>query len=356
MTEGGQQSGQQPGRGRSGRGRGGRRRGGGQAQERRAQNSNVSNLSETQSPTSVQPPSPAVHDAGASPSANGRGAGGGRRGARYPRRGGGGESRRGGGGGESRRGGGEPRQRAAHGGRRTFGGHLTSGAASNSNSLSAASLSVDAPEFVPGQQTPATRNGASGVAGPSSRSAPSKKEPKSTASDLPTRIHEDINNGHYERVEKHRMGGAAQAVIHPSPRSQLLITAGVEKKPTLILSRDFHLTPATRHVLNRGQPVRTHAVWCAMPAPVPRCTETSYANGWSCAEICGDLLPCGEHECSQPCHSGLCGSCEIPIPSFCYCGKEHKDIACEQRGEKVASYDHGQVDDDAHASDAVTDG
>ncbi|KAK8048875.1 hypothetical protein PG994_010605 [Apiospora phragmitis] len=48
MTEGGQQSGQQSGRGRSGRGRGGRRRGAAQAQERRPQNSHASNVPETQ--------------------------------------------------------------------------------------------------------------------------------------------------------------------------------------------------------------------------------------------------------------------------------------------------------------------
>ncbi|KAK8019378.1 hypothetical protein PG990_004516, partial [Apiospora arundinis] len=192
MTETGQQ---QPGRGRSGRGRGGRRRGAAQGQERRQQNPQAANLTDTQSPSVSQPSDAVAQDAGA-PSSSNRGGGRGRRGARNPRRGGGGEPRRGGGVGE-------PRQRAAHGGRRTFGGHLTSDAASNNNSGSPVALSVEAPEFVPGQQPPATRNGAPGGAvAQAGRSAAPKKEmlPKSTATDLPTRIHEDINNGHYECV------------------------------------------------------------------------------------------------------------------------------------------------------------
>ena len=411
MTESGQQSQPQPGRGRSGRGRGARRRGAAQGQERGQQNPQASNRADTQGPNTSQPPSAAAPDAGA-PSSSNRGGGGGggrgRRGGRNPRRGGG----------EPRRGGAEPRQRAAHGGRRTFGGHLTSDAASSNNPGSPATLSVEAPEFVPGQQPPANRNGASG--GQANRSAAPKREilPKSTATDLPTRIHEDINNGHYECVictnevlrnsrvwscsicwtvahlscvrkwysnqnkkANEQEGETPNGWRCPGCNSSLIdeptsyhCWCGKESNPHSIPGLPPHSCNQTcakpRSTCPHPCGLVCHAgpcppcgmmgpsmsCFCGKNTSTKRCTETSYSNGWSCAEICGDLLPCGEHECSQPCHSGLCGSCEIPIPSFCYCGKEHKDIACEQRGEKLASYDHGQLDDDAHASDAVTDG
>ncbi|KAK6866042.1 hypothetical protein PG995_002570 [Apiospora arundinis] len=410
MTETGQQ---QPGRGRSGRGRGGRRRGAAQGQERRQQNPQAANLTDTQSPSVSQPSDAVAQDAGA-PSSSNRGGGRGRRGARNPRRGGGGEPRRGGGVGE-------PRQRAAHGGRRTFGGHLTSDAASNNNSGSPAALSVEAPEFVPGQQPPVTRNGAPGGAiAQAGRSAAPKKEmlPKSTATDLPTRIHEDINNGHYECVictnevlrnsrvwscsicwtvahlscvrkwysnqnkkANEQEGETPNGWRCPGCNSSLTeeptsyhCWCGKESNPHSIPGLPPH---SCNQTCAKPRPTCPHpcglvchagpcppcgmmgpsmSCYCGKNTSTKRCTETSYANGWSCAEICGDLLPCGEHECSQPCHSGLCGSCEIPIPSFCYCGKEHKDIACEQRGDKFDSYDYGQLGDDAHTSDVFADG
>ncbi|KAF9879194.1 NF-X1 type zinc finger [Colletotrichum karsti] len=149
---------------------------------------------------------------------------------------------------------------AVPGTQRTFGGRLTTNANADENAV--AGLSADAPDFVPGQPVP-------------QRAAPTPKQkkpqypsaPKSTAADLPTRIHEDISHGH----------------------------------------------------------------------------ETDYGSGWSCKEICGDMLPCGEHFCATPCHPGLCGSCEVPMQARCYCGKEHKEIPCDRRGDLEMSFNHGQV-------------
>lgn len=411
---------QQPGRDRSGRGRRGRRRGAAhtqaQVREGRQQTPHASDVPEMQNSNSVAQPPPTAHDTSAPSTANGRGAGRGRRGARNPRRGGG-EPRWGNG--ESRRGGNEPRQRAAHGGRRTFGGYLTSDAASSRNSASPGALSVEAPEFVPGQLPPVTRNGASrGPAAPVARPTAPKKEPKSTASDLPTRIHEDINNGYYECVictnevlRNSRVWSCSicWTVAHLSCVRKWYINQSQKKNEQEGETPNGWRCPGCNSSLTEeptsyhcwcGKESNPHSIpglpphscnqTCAKPrstcphpcglvchaGPCPpcgmmgpsmscfcgkntstkRCIETSYANGWSCDEVCGDLLPCGEHECSQPCHSGLCGSCEIPISSFCYCGKEHKDIACEQHGEKFDSYDHGQLADHADASDAVTDG
>ncbi|KAG7152949.1 FKBP12-associated protein 1 like [Verticillium longisporum] len=79
---------------------------------------------------------------------------------------------------------------------RTFGGHLTSEMADGGGQVNGdAGLSAAAAEFVPGQ-----------AIAPKSRQPPRQKAPqyplapKSTAEDLPTRIHQDISNGQYECV------------------------------------------------------------------------------------------------------------------------------------------------------------
>ena len=74
-----------------------------------------------------------------------------------------------------------------------------------------------------------------------------------------------------------------------------------------------------------------------------KCIETDYGKGFSCREVCGDLLPCGEHTCSQLCHTGLCGACEVPVVATCYCGKEQRNIPCDQRDEVLESFNYGQV-------------
>ena len=87
----------------------------------------------------------------------------------------------------------------------------------------------------------------------------------------------------------------------------------------------------------------TQSCYCGKHSSTKRCSETEYGKGWSCEEICGDYLPCGEHTCSRPCHAGLCGACEIPVLSNCYCGKEEKEIECDQRGDVLESFNYGQL-------------
>ena len=79
--------------------------------------------------------------------------------------------------------------------------------------------------------------------------------------------------------------------------------------------------------------------FCGKNGSQKRCRETDYENGWSCQEICGDLLPCGEHFCSKPCHSGLCGDCSVPVESRCLCGQVEKELSCFEREDPQDSYD-----------------
>ncbi|PWY69507.1 hypothetical protein BO70DRAFT_266077, partial [Aspergillus heteromorphus CBS 117.55] len=81
----------------------------------------------------------------------------------------------------------------------------------------------------------------------------------------------------------------------------------------------------------------TQDCFCGRNSSTKRCQDTDYDNGWSCGEICGDLLPCGEHTCSRPCHEGLCGSCEVKIEARCYCGKVQSEMLCSSKDEELDS-------------------
>ncbi|CRL27693.1 Zinc finger, NF-X1-type [Penicillium camemberti] len=77
--------------------------------------------------------------------------------------------------------------------------------------------------------------------------------------------------------------------------------------------------------------------FCGLNSSQKRCQDTDYENGWSCGEICGELLPCGEHTCPLPCHEGLCGGCEVSIDARCYCGKLQTEMLCKSKDDEEDS-------------------
>ncbi|OBU00165.1 FKBP12-associated protein [Pseudogymnoascus verrucosus] len=79
------------------------------------------------------------------------------------------------------------------------------------------------------------------------------------------------------------------------------------------------------------------ACFCGKDEVSKRCIDTHYDSGWSCGKKCGDMMPCGEHECVKGCHEGLCGSCEVLVESRCYCGKVEKMVPCSDRGDEKDS-------------------
>ncbi|KAF0332585.1 NF-X1 type zinc finger [Colletotrichum asianum] len=382
-------------RGRSGRGRGGRgqsdggRRGGGRnaAAQSQPQNQNQSHNQAGPVPASEPIVTAAPRESAPDASASGSGRRGrGRGGSRGGRRGGG----RGGSGVAA----------PVPGTQRTFGGRLTTNAGPDENA--AAGLSAAAPDFVPGQPVP-------------QRSAPAPRQkkpqyplaPKSTAADLPTRIHEDINHGQYEcvicssevlRSSRVWSCGLCWTVLHfscvkkwytsqlkkdddthswrcPGCNSNLTeeptsyhCWCGKDINPRNVPGLPPHSCGQTcskpRSTCPHPCPLECHAgpcppctlmgptqaCFCGKHEVTKRCTETDYGNGWSCKEICGDLLPCGEHFCATPCHPGLCGSCEIPMQARCYCGKEHKEIPCDRRGDLEMSFNYGQISSESEDS------
>lgn len=274
-------------------------------------------------------------------------------------------------------------------GPRAFGGHLTTeGAQIGTNSLAA-----DAPDFVPGRPFETRAQKVPRVRRPS----------KSQASDIATRTHEDITNGHYEcaictnevlpnskiwscktcwsclhlgcvkkwardsnSTQQQQQAATASDALPPSrrwrcpgcnlPKDDLpdMYTCWCAKEidPHCVPGLPPHSCGQTCSKSRAGQcphpcelichagpcPPCDHmgpsiSCFCGKEASSRRCAETNYEAGWSCAQLCGDLLPCGEHSCSQVCHEGVCGSCDTEIESQCYCGKTTMPLACSEREE-----------------------
>ncbi|KAL8331647.1 hypothetical protein RB593_002184 [Gaeumannomyces tritici] len=285
---------------------------------------------------------------------------------------------------------------------RTFGGHLTapSDRPDSRASQAASGLSGEAPEFVPGGPV---RQRGQGPAGRPSERRSLPKGVKSSAPDLPTRIHEDIDNREYECVictnevlRNSRVWSCSLCwtVVHLSCvkkwHSNQLSARDPQQESTTwrcpACNSSLSEDPGSYHCwcgkdLNPspvpGLPPHSCGNTCSKPRPncvhpcglqchsgpcppcalmgpsrscfcgkheiSKRCVETDYSKGWTCQEVCGDLLPCGEHTCARPCHDGLCGSCELLVTSTCYCGQTNKDIPCERREDILPSFDHGQV-------------
>ncbi|KAH8201580.1 hypothetical protein TruAng_004272 [Truncatella angustata] len=100
----------------------------------------------------------------------------------------------------SRRGGTNAGQRTTFGGQRTFGGQLTTEQQPEEDAEAGApSLNIEAKDFVPGQPTHSTGNNAK-ASQAKGKLLHVRRGSKSNATDLPTRIHEDITYGQYECV------------------------------------------------------------------------------------------------------------------------------------------------------------
>ncbi|KAF2767426.1 hypothetical protein EJ03DRAFT_296577 [Teratosphaeria nubilosa] len=81
----------------------------------------------------------------------------------------------------------------------------------------------------------------------------------------------------------------------------------------------------------------TQMCFCGKHEVTKKCSETNYEGGWSCGEVCGKAMRCGQHTCPRPCHDGECGACEERVPARCYCGQVEKAIICAERAEPKKS-------------------
>ncbi|TQN72226.1 FKBP12-associated protein 1-like protein [Colletotrichum shisoi] len=277
-SRGGSQSGRRgrPGRGRGegGNGRGGRR-GGGRNAAPQPQNQEQSASAPEVIPVSAsEPPS----------------TGSGRRG--RGRGGGGGGSGRGG------RRGGAVRGGAVSGTQRTFGGSLTTNA--NVDDSEGLGLSADAPDFIPGQPLVQRGKQASRHKKPQYPLAP-----KSTAADLPTRLHEDISNGQYDceiPMQARCYCGKEHKEIPCDRRGDLQMS------------------------FNHGQVSSSDSEDIA--------DDSWFDGSFDCGANCGRKYDCGLHECEKTCHpqdeiSAHCPS-SPDVVLDCPCGKTPLDELLDQ--------------------------
>uniref|UniRef100_H3C756 Nuclear transcription factor, X-box binding-like 1 n=1 Tax=Tetraodon nigroviridis TaxID=99883 RepID=H3C756_TETNG len=64
---------------------------------------------------------------------------------------------------------------------------------------------------------------------------------------------------------------------------------------------------------------------CGKATPLPRrCSN----KAWSCQQLCGKLLPCKQHTCNQPCHTAECSPCPRVSLQRCVCQRELAERPC----------------------------
>ncbi|KAK8244007.1 hypothetical protein HDK90DRAFT_142637 [Phyllosticta capitalensis] len=269
---------------------------------------------------------------------------------------------------------------------RTFGGQLTATDAVDPSPGSA--LQPDAPDFQPGQP-PRSRNVA--------QTRPRKRRAsRSKAPDITTRVHEDIDNGHYECAictnEVHRNSRmwscrtcwtvfhlkcigewASNSLKEHSDRPWRCPGCNLpqekvpkhfncwcqkEQDPKSIpgmppfscgqtCGRKRAVPKSCPHPCPEichagpcppcGQMGPTQSCFCGKETKTQKCLNTDYENGFSCGQVCGELMPCDEHFCERPCHEGLCGACEVLVEARCYCGQEEKPMMCADRADEKDS-------------------
>ncbi|XP_033010257.1 transcriptional repressor NF-X1 isoform X3 [Lacerta agilis] len=64
---------------------------------------------------------------------------------------------------------------------------------------------------------------------------------------------------------------------------------------------------------------------CGRTSHSVRC---GHSTAIQCTNICGNVLNCGTHSCTQICHSGKCQPCELTVKQVCYCGSTSREVLC----------------------------
>ncbi|KAJ9074037.1 FKBP12-associated protein [Entomophthora muscae] len=67
--------------------------------------------------------------------------------------------------------------------------------------------------------------------------------------------------------------------------------------------------------------------YCGQNIIQGRCGEHTDI-GYSCFNKCRDLLGCGKHLCTEPCHDGTCPPCKEEEEQPCYCGQHSRVALC----------------------------
>ncbi|KAJ1666634.1 FKBP12-associated protein [Coemansia sp. RSA 1646] len=73
----------------------------------------------------------------------------------------------------------------------------------------------------------------------------------------------------------------------------------------------------------------------------------------SCEAVCGEMLGCGKHTCTQACHPGLCQPCGHQEDQLCYCGKHTRTASCGS-GMPLETYTSEKTVDGSGVEQCVT--
>ncbi|XP_018549214.1 transcriptional repressor NF-X1 [Lates calcarifer] len=69
----------------------------------------------------------------------------------------------------------------------------------------------------------------------------------------------------------------------------------------------------------------TKSCICGKTSQPMRCGQGTVLQ---CDKMCGALLNCAEHTCTQVCHSGACQPCQLQVQQVCYCGVTTRKVLC----------------------------
>ncbi|EER27094.1 NF-X1 type zinc finger family protein [Coccidioides posadasii C735 delta SOWgp] len=206
-----------------------------------------------------------------------------------------------------------------------------------------ASLRADAPEFVPGAPSKASPSTALDSHPPTQRKAKQPRNPKtkSTADDIATRTHEDIQNGFYEcpictselgRRSKVWSCKRCWTVFHLScikkwsnnEGSAMERPRGDDEENTEALRPRLWRCPGCN--LPQDVMPSIYSCWCEKeidPRPLPGLPPHS------CGQSCSKSRNGCPHPCNSVCHAGPCASCQAMGPTQrCFCGRHESTKRC----------------------------
>ncbi|KAM3860345.1 transcriptional repressor NF-X1 [Diretmus argenteus] len=69
----------------------------------------------------------------------------------------------------------------------------------------------------------------------------------------------------------------------------------------------------------------TKSCICGRTSQPMRCGQATVLK---CDKVCGAVLNCAEHTCTQVCHSGACQPCQLQVQQVCYCGVTSRGVLC----------------------------
>nr|XP_046227015.1 transcriptional repressor NF-X1 [Scatophagus argus] len=69
----------------------------------------------------------------------------------------------------------------------------------------------------------------------------------------------------------------------------------------------------------------TKSCICGKTSQPVRCGQGTVLR---CDKVCGALLNCAKHTCTQVCHSGACQPCQLQVQQVCYCGVTTRQVLC----------------------------